>query len=666
MLKVAEENGLVIKWEKCDFLSKSTKFLGHVVENGSIKPSIEKISAVRNFPKPTNVKQVQSFLGLTGFFRKFVPNYAVYAKPLSDLTKKESEFVFGSDQIIAFESLKDLLCKEPVLKLFNPTLETELHTDASMVGYGGVLLQKHEGNLHPVFYMSFKATPAEKNYTSYEHEVLAIVKCIKKLRVYLLGMNFKIYTDCKAFQATMNKKDLCPRVARWAIMLQEYSCEVLHRSGSSMRHVDALSRYPTVLRIEDGIVERIKRSQGKDEFCQLIIDILSATGTYKDYEMRNDLLYKFVEGTHLLVVPKSMQKEILRGIHGIGHIGARRMEAICKQDYFIHKIGNCIDAVIANCVPCILAARKEGKAEGFLHPIEKSDVPLHTYHVDHLGPLPSTNKFYNYLFVVVDAFSKFVWIYPVKTTKSEEVVKKMQQQNEVYGSPARIISDRGAAFTANVFKEFCQQHGIHHILTTTGVPRGNGQVERINRIIVEVLTRMSVKDPKKWYKHIAHVQGVINSTISRSTKRSPFQLMFGTMMRREDDIQLRELLEEAMLDDFENNRDAMRKAAKAEIQKVQEENKKTFNRKRKASRRYQLHDLVAIKRTQFGAGLKLFIKFMGPYEVTNIRGNDRYDVRKVGQHDGPNITSTSADYMKPWVDDGDDDEQNESDGAQVD
>lgn len=92
---------------------------------------------------------------------------------------------------------------------------------------------------------------------------------------------------------------------------------------------------------------------------------------------------------------------------------------------------------------------------------------MHTYHVDHLGPLPSTSKFYNYIFVIVDAFTKFVWIYPVRTTKSEEVIKKLEFQSEVFGSPTRIVSDRGPAFTSNTFREYCEGKRIQHILTTT-------------------------------------------------------------------------------------------------------------------------------------------------------------------------------------------------------
>lgn len=142
----------------------------------------------------------------------------------------------------AFEALKERLCSEAVLKVFDPGRETELHTEASKVGYGACLLQKYGNQWFPVFYLSKQTTPAHKNYTSYELEVSSITYALQKL----LGVYFRIVTDCNAFNLSMKKRELNSRVARWALQLEEYNCEVVHRAGSGMRHVDALSRYPVV------------------------------------------------------------------------------------------------------------------------------------------------------------------------------------------------------------------------------------------------------------------------------------------------------------------------------------------------------------------------------------------------------------------------------------
>ncbi|GBN36639.1 Retrovirus-related Pol polyprotein from transposon 17.6, partial [Araneus ventricosus] len=213
---------------------------------------LQKTIAVKKFPVPTTVKQVQSFLGLTGYFRKFIPAYSKIVKPLSDLIRSDNPFVFEQPQIEAFEKLKKLLTESPVLSIFQQGKTTELHTDASQQGYGAVLLQEAEdGKLHPVQYMSKKTTPAEEKYSSYELEVLAVVNALRKFRTYLMGNHFKIITDCSAFQRTMDKKDLVTRIARWALLLEEFDYEIVHRSGQRMQHVDALSRYPVAIITSD-------------------------------------------------------------------------------------------------------------------------------------------------------------------------------------------------------------------------------------------------------------------------------------------------------------------------------------------------------------------------------------------------------------------------------
>ncbi|KAK9708386.1 Reverse transcriptase (RNA-dependent DNA polymerase) [Popillia japonica] len=142
VLRTAEENGLEIKWKKCQFLKDNVTYLGHEIENGTVRPSRKKIEAVADFPEPTTLKKVQSFLGLTGYFRKYIKDYSLIAKPLTDLLKNPREFRFDDEQRISFGMLKDKLSSEPVLKIFNHEHQTELHVDASQDGFGGVLLQK--------------------------------------------------------------------------------------------------------------------------------------------------------------------------------------------------------------------------------------------------------------------------------------------------------------------------------------------------------------------------------------------------------------------------------------------------------------------------------------------------------------------------------------------
>lgn len=649
VIDLARQNGLFFRWEKCTFMKKTISFLGYIISNGSVKPSKEKTLAIKHFPIPKNLRDVQSFLGLAGYFRKFIKNFSLLAKPLSDLTKKDTPFIFGFDQQCAFSSLKEMLISEPILKLFNPSLQTELHTDASSYGYGACLLQCHDDNeLHPVYFISYKTSDAEKNYASYELEVLSIIRAIKKLRVYLVGLKFIIYTDCKAFEQTMNKKDLCARIARWALFLQDYDCEIRHRNGSRMRHVDALSRYPYCYTVDLGIINQIKNAQRDDRECQLILKVLQSSNEYKNFVLRSGLIYTLRDGKYLLYLPKSMQHEIIKSIHEQGHFNAVKVEHLLRQEYDFPKLTEKVKFIASNCVKCILAARKHGKQECFLNPINKIDIPLHTYHVDHVGPLQSTNKGYKHLFVIVDGFTKFVWLYPVKTLATSEILEKLKFQQNTFGNPYRIISDRHASFTSNDFESYCKEQNIIHLIITTGVPRGNGQVERVNAIVTSALAKLSVEDPSKWFKFVPDIQKFINSNINRSTNTTPFELLFGTKIRNKTDKDLAQLLEEEVINEFVTERIELRSSAKSQIIKIQQENKNNFNRKRKIARKYKVNDLVAIKRTQFGPALKVHPHFLGPYKVTATKPYDRYELEKVGIHDGPIKTSSVADQMKPW------------------
>ncbi|KAG5889615.1 hypothetical protein JTB14_002005 [Gonioctena quinquepunctata] len=347
---VAKDYGLDIKKKKCQLLKTKIEFLGFIIDDGIVQPSNDKTLAIKNYPQPTTLQRIQSFLGLTGYFRKFISSYSVIAKPLSDLLRKEQRFVFGYEQKEAFEKLKKFRSCKPVLHIHKQGGETELHTDASKYGYGACLLQKSNED---------------------------------------------------AFQKTMAKKDLTTRVAGWALLLEEYSYEIEHRKeNNKMSHVDALSRHPNVMTMtltkEDGVVERLRRAQELDEHILAIKKILS-TEDYEDFFVKSDILYKFVNGRELIVVPKMIQTDIIKKAHEIGHFALPKTEKVLNREFFIPKLKEKIQKCLGNCIHCILDNRKEGKKEGMLHPIPKQEGPLHTYHVDHLGPMPSTNKNYHYI-----------------------------------------------------------------------------------------------------------------------------------------------------------------------------------------------------------------------------------------------------------------------------
>lgn len=217
--------------------------MGYEVSSVGLRPGSKKTDAVSKFPTPTNVHQVRQFVRLASFFRRFI---AIVAKPLTTLTKASVSWKWGLDQESAFNTLKSQLAERPILALFNPKYFTEVHCDASKLGVGGILLQRPDEKtpLKPVAYFSKQTTREEEHLHSYELETLAVVLSLKKFRTYLIGIQFKVLTDCNALRTTLTKRDLVPRITRWWLLLHEYNFTIEYKPGESMRHVDALSRNP--------------------------------------------------------------------------------------------------------------------------------------------------------------------------------------------------------------------------------------------------------------------------------------------------------------------------------------------------------------------------------------------------------------------------------------
>jgi len=233
----------MFRLDKCSFLFEEITYLGYTINKNGIQPSKHNIESVLNYPIPRNIKEIQRFVSLASYFRRFIKNFATIAKPLYDLMKKDTKFQFGPNENNAFESLKNILSSEPVLAIYSPQLPTELHCDASSVGVGAILLQKQSnGTLRPVSYFNHRTTGAESKYHSFELECLAAIYAIKRFHIYLFGKAFKLVTDCDSFRLILNKQIVNPWIARWAIFLQSYDFQIEHRSNKRMSHVDALSR----------------------------------------------------------------------------------------------------------------------------------------------------------------------------------------------------------------------------------------------------------------------------------------------------------------------------------------------------------------------------------------------------------------------------------------
>lgn len=665
---------LKLNMSKCSFLQNEITYLGHKISPNSIQPGEFKLAAVSQFPTPRNVHELRQFIGLCSYFRKFIYNFAVIARPLTELTKKNAQWTWGDAQIKSFEVLKHKLCSKPVLAIYDPTLPIEIHTDACKLGIAGILMQQQNDNtLRPVMYFSRVTTREESVYHSYELETLALVESLRRFRVYIFGKRVRVVTDCTAVRSTLTKRDLVPRIARWWLLIQDFDITIDYRPGERMKHVDALSRNPVIsiqssappsvsdhseLTLDYVNVNRLDVTdwfftiQRQDEKLGRIIELLrngcSDSDITNNYVLLEDRLYRKTLHGNRLAVPDFARWKILQMHHDdIGHVGLKRCTELIKGDFWFPKMSRFIKKYVSSCLHCAYGKGDYGKKEGKLNPIPKPTEPMKMVHVDHLGPFCRTRKGYQYMLVVTDAFSKFVIAEPTRTVNSVETIRVLNKIFSLFGYPERLVSDHGKAFTSRHFKRFASDRQFRHTLCTIACPRANGQVERTNRTILDALRATEPSEAgNNWDNSLPNVIWGINNTMNASTGFKPYDLMFAQVGRSVCDVSIPGCVRESI--------QSRRARAAARNKVASNKMKKNYDKRRKPSTVYKRGDFVLWRQAPVTSASKVNSKlddlYSGPYLVVKVLGNDRYKIRSIKGLRGYKkfMGLVSADAIRPY------------------
>uniref|UniRef100_A0A3B1J669 ribonuclease H n=1 Tax=Astyanax mexicanus TaxID=7994 RepID=A0A3B1J669_ASTMX len=282
VLKKMETAGITLNTEKCSLSQREVKFLGHIISDSGVMPDPEKTAAVKDMPEPTNVSELRSFLGMVNQLGKFIPQLVEKDKPLRDLLSKKNCWLWGPDQVKAFNDLKKDLSSTPVLALYDPNKETKLSADASSYGLGSVLLQKWGEQWRPVAYASRSLTQVEQRYAQVEKEALGLTWACERFRDFLIGRYFEMETDHKPLLSLLGAQALDalpPRIQRFRMRLMRYSYKISHVPGKSLWTADTLSRAP-LLKKTDNADEELMEST--NIYMDSIIEHLPASSTYLD------------------------------------------------------------------------------------------------------------------------------------------------------------------------------------------------------------------------------------------------------------------------------------------------------------------------------------------------------------------------------------------------
>lgn len=626
VMKALATSGFRLNLKKCSFFDTTTEYLGVILENGTQRPNPRKVDALKNTEPPKDVKGVRQLMGLAGYFRKFIKGFSMKTASITSLLKKDTKFLWTNEHEQIRQELITTLTAAPILILFNDEAETQLHTDASALGVGGILMQKEAetNQFKPVAYYSRRTTTSEENYHSYDLETLAIVEATQHFRVYLYGRHFTIYTDCNSVRATALKKELHPRVARWWIKLQDFTFDIEYRPGEKMAHVDYLSRNPVAAMTKTTEITPDKKKtmtiaewQKIDPICQE----MRQTGIYpENYKDLEDLI-RFEKRAY---VPIAARLTILQKYHEeSSHPGADRMIEAMKKDLYWKGMYASARKYVANCIACTMGKNHTGKRVGLCQQKEKPKTKLDTWHIDHAGPLIKSGG-NTQILVIIDAYTKYVKLCPIKQRTTEYTLKALQKVFDALGKPKRIIADRALAFTSAIFKNHMKENNIelHHI--ATGMPRGNGQVERLMRTLFDMLRATLIeKGEQNWSKQLPVLEDNLNHLQNSTTGVTPALLMHNKDERLKA---VRDLIPGEQTDELtDQDKEIVDKRINDKTDKMKER----FNKTRAPARRqYAVEDRVVIQKTQIAGG-KLAPRFTGPFEITRLLENDRYVLRRI-------------------------------------
>ena len=634
VLQTIRKNGLELKLEKCMFVHDELDYLGYHVSSKGIRPSNYHIKAIENYPQPSNSKEVQRCLGLFSYFRRFVPSFSTIAKPLSSLLKQNAPYNFDGPCISAFNTLKEMLIKAPVLAIYDPQKETELHCDASSVGFGSVLLQKQfDGKFHPIAFFSKTASPAEAKLHSYELETLSVIYALKRFHTYVHGVPIRIVTDCNSLVETLKNKNCSAKIARWSLFLENYDYTMQYRPGCSMGHVDALSRQQIAVATQDlDIDSQLRIAQSRDQEIERLKSVIER-GMVNGYTLHDNLVFRKLENGRLQFrVPRDMINNVIRSTHeSIGHLGVDKCCTQISKNYWFPLMKTRVENFIKNCLKCIIYSAPARKNNRNLHSIPKIPLPFDTIHIDHLGPLPSLQSKKKYILVVIDAFTKFTKLYPTTNTSSREVCNALNQYFSYFSRPRRLISDRASSFTSTEFKQFILKHNITHVLTAVCSPQANGQVERVNRVIVPILSKLSdpIDHADRSSKLIA-AEYALNNTVHSSTRISPSVLLYGIEQKGPNINELTEYLKDN-IPTTPRDLESIRVQASENIVNSQFTNETQFMKTHRPAIEFEVGEYVVIRNVDnsVNTNKKLIAKFRGPYVIHKRLPNDRYVVRDI-------------------------------------
>ncbi|KAJ9513208.1 hypothetical protein QJQ45_029304 [Haematococcus lacustris] len=604
-------NKLFAKQSKCEFMRTTLKFLGHVIFAGAIAVDPEKIKSISSWPVPQSLQQLQSFLGAANFVRKFVHNFSVLAAPLTDLCGKAGDSFlwhnWPADELKAFASLKAAVAQVPMLRLPDHTQPFQVYCDASLQGVGAVLMQ--DG--YPLAYLSKKLSSAERNYTTGEQELLALITACKEWRCYLEGVPFTLFTDHKPLTALPTQKVLSRRQARWMEFLSRFTFDLQYLPGDA-NPADPLSRIPAgpqdcamvcVVTTRQQAKQSLERGEvrvaqalpqvppvGTPSNAPTAVDALAPRPTVSDnpvaahhsrlpeleapsaadtsvhypaapahpLELADHLVHGYRldpaftaeadlsgmymddhglwrrtgKGTVMVPNDPELREYILHEMHDAayaGHVGITKTLERLSRVFYWDTMRSDVRHYVTTCDACQRDKSSTLKPGGLLNPLSIPDYRWESVSMDLITKLPSASHGFDAICVFVDRLSKMVHFVPCKESMNAKGFARLFVDNvfKLHGLPKDMVSDRGPHFHNTFWHHVQKLLGMRGSLSSSYHPQSDGQTERYNRVLEEMLRHYISPTQADWPDYLSLAEFAVNNSWQESIKSTPFLVNTG-------------------------------------------------------------------------------------------------------------------------------------------
>ena len=519
------------------------KYLGYCVDGNGLQPDKDRVAALLKAPRPTSNKELQTFLGFTQYYSKFLPNYSKLANPLYELLKAE-KFSWSTQVEKTYNDLIYALLNGRVLRSYQSATESDLIVDASEFAIGGVL----EQGGHPVLCISRKLSSAEQQYSQTQREALAIVWCVKRLHKYLFGAKFRIISDHKALKHIFEPKASLGKTTsamlqRWATELSSYDYTIEHKPGKQIPQADYLSRCafkePPPPPGDDSVMMAnplpVNRNQLIAETKLVYGPVISAIkrGWSSSARRKFPALYSQRQDLHLQadgviqvrdrpLVPPACRNALLQHLHG-GHLGRDKMRSLSRLICWWPTINSDIEVFLKGCQPCQRKPRHHPQWK----PWPMAFTPMQRLHCDYCGPFLGQH----YALIVEDAYSRYPDVFITTSPTANFTKFAFRKFFSKEGVPQVIVSDNGTHFTGEVLQSWLESIGCRSVFTAPRHPCSNGLAERFVRTLK---TAISANSPTT-LEELHHCVDVFllnyRNAVHPTTGRTPAMLFKGRNLR---------------------------------------------------------------------------------------------------------------------------------------